>query len=202
MSLPGGDSPLIVDLAGLADVVARARAAGVAALDTEFVWERTYFPRLGLVQLAWPEGRGDVEVALLDAPALGDLAPLAELLADQAVEKVLHDAGQDLIILRRATGADPRRVFDTQRAAGFVGLSGSLSLQDLLRETVGVEIAKGEQRTDWLRRPLSPAQLAYAESDVRHLPEVRRRLMDSAQLRGRAAWVTEEITPISPAPSR
>jgi ribonuclease D len=84
-------------------------------------------------------------------------------------------------------------VFDTQRAAGFVGLPATLSLQDLLRETVGVEIGKGEQRTDWLRRPLSSAQTAYARADVLHLPEVRRRLLDRAHVRGRAAWVAEEM---------
>jgi ribonuclease D len=126
-------------------------------------------------------------------PALEDLAPLARLLADADVEKVLHDAAQDLTILRRATGAEPRRVFDTQRAAGFVGLSATLSLQDLLRETIGVEIGKGEQRTDWLRRPLSPAQITYARADVRHLPEVRRRLLDRAHVRGRVAWIMEEM---------
>jgi ribonuclease D len=186
---------LIADVAALADATARARAAGVAALDTEFVWERTYFPRLGLIQLAWPEGDGpdDVAVALLDPTALPTLAPLGDLLADPEVEKVLHDAGQDLTILRRASGGEPRRIFDTQRAAGFVGLPSTLSLQDLLRETVGVEIAKGEQRTDWLRRPLSPAQLVYARADVRHLPEVRRRLLDRAHVRGRAAWIAEEM---------
>jgi len=195
MSDEAARSAPVADAEGLADAVQRARLAGVAAIDTEFVWERTYFPRLGLVQLAWPEGQrpGEVGVALLDIPALEDLAPLAALLEDASVEKVLHDAAQDLTILRRAVGAEPRRIFDTQRAAGFVGYSSTISLQDLLRETVGVEIGKGEQRTDWLRRPLSPAQLDYAETDVRHLPEIRRRLMESAQLQGRAAWLVEEM---------
>ena len=186
---------LVSDAGALNEAIGAARRAGVAALDTEFVWERTYYPRLGLVQLAWPDGEGpdDVCVALLDMPALGDAPALGALLADPEVEKILHDAAQDLTILRRITGADPQRIFDSQRAAGFVGLSATLSLQDLLRETMGVEIGKAEQRTDWLRRPLSPAQVAYAKADVRYLPEVRRRLLDRAHVRGRAAWISEEM---------
>ncbi len=195
MSERADEEGLVSDAGALTEVIRAARRAGVAALDTEFVWERTYYPRLGLVQLAWPESDGpdDVCVALLDMPALGDAPALSELLEDPDTEKVLHDATQDLTILRRVTGADPRRIFDSQRAAGFVGLSATLSLQDLLRETMGVEIGKGEQRTDWLRRPLSPAQIAYARADVRYLPEIRRRLLDRAHVRGRSAWIHEEM---------
>lgn len=169
-------------------LVARARRAEAVALDTEFVWERTYYPQLGVVQL----GLGTEDVHLLDAAAL-DLAPLGALLADPAVVKVLHDAPQDLTILRRVTGAGPRNVFDTQRAAGFVGLPATISLQDLFAETVGVTLPKGVTRSNWLRRPLSDEQTAYAEDDVRYLLDARRVLLDRAGARGRRAWVEEEM---------
>ncbi|HLT48351.1 MAG TPA: HRDC domain-containing protein [Rubricoccaceae bacterium] len=172
----------------LAALVARARAAEAVALDTEFVWERTYYPRLGVVQLALAED----DVHLLDAAAL-DLTPLGALLADAAVVKVLHDAGQDLTILRRATGASPKNVFDTQRAAGFVGLSATLSLQDLFVETLGVSLPKGATRSNWLKRPLSAEQTAYAEDDVRYMLPARRVLLERAEALGRRAWVEEEM---------
>src|SRR5690606_38633750 len=100
----------------LRDLVTRARRHERVALDTEFVWERTYYPKLGLVQL----GLDRDETFLIDAVRLDDLAPLGELLADPGVVKVLHDAQQDLTILRRATGAAPKNVFDTRLAGGFV----------------------------------------------------------------------------------
>lgn len=157
------------------------------AVDTEFVWERTYYPRLGLVQLGLPDG----QTFLLDAPAL-DLAPLAALLEDASVTKVLHDAGQDLTILHRATGAVPKNVFDTRLAAGLGGLGGSLSLQRLLLATVGVHLSKTESRTDWLRRPLTDAQTAYARDDVRYLCAARDVLAAKLADAGRAAWLDEE----------
>ena len=174
----------------LAALVERARRAEAVALDTEFVWERTYYPRLGVVQL----GLGEDDVHLLDAAAL-DLAPLGALLADAAVVKVLHDAQQDLTILRHATGASPQNVFDTQRAAGFVGLTATISLQELFAETVGVSLPKGHTRSDWLRRPLSAEQAAYAEDDVRYLLAARRVLIERAQERGRLGWVEDEMRP-------
>ena len=169
-------------------LVAEARAAGAVALDTEFVWERTYFPALGLVQAGLPSGR----TALVDPLALS-LAPLGALLADPSVVKVLHDAGQDLQILARATGARPVHVFDTQRAAGLVGYSGTLSLQDLVEAIVGVRLDKGETRSDWLARPLSDAQQRYAEDDVRYLLGVHTALQAEAERRGRTAWIADEM---------
>lgn len=182
----------MIDTADALDaLIARARRAGAVALDTEFVWERSYYPALGVVQL----GLGEDDVHLIDALALaGALGPLGALLEDAAVEKVLHDAGQDLQILARATGARPRRIFDTQRAAGFVGLPATVSLQELIRHTAGRTLDKGETRTDWLRRPLSPEQVRYAEDDVRYLLDARGRLLADAEARGRAEWVRAEMT--------
>lgn len=170
-------------------LVRRAEKAEAVALDTEFVWERTYYPALGVVQV----GLGGGDVHLVDAAGIDSLAPLGRLLADPGVTKVLHDAGQDLQILARATGARPRTVFDTQRAAGLVGQTATASLQDLVDWATGVRLEKGETRTDWLRRPLSDAQVLYAEDDVRYLLDVRQRILDEAEARGRTAWVASEM---------
>jgi ribonuclease D len=173
----------------LQTLIDRARQHPVVAVDTEFVWERTYYPRLGLVQL----GLGADDVHLIDAPALPDLAPLGALMADPAVRKLLHDASQDLQILTRATGHLPANVYDTQRAAGFVGLSATTSLQDLVEWATGTRLDKGETRTDWLQRPLTARQLDYAADDVRYMPAVYDRLAAEADARGRSAWIDEEM---------
>lgn len=173
----------------LADLCDRARQRDAVALDTEFVWERTYFPALGLVQM----GLGD-EIALIDTVALdGQLGPLGDLLADPSVVKVLHDATQDLQILARATGAQPVHAFDTQRAAGFVGLTATTSLQDLIEWAVGLRLDKGETRSNWLKRPLTDSQCEYAADDVRYLLDAWRKLRDEAEARDRLAWVDAEM---------
>ncbi|HIG75432.1 MAG TPA: hypothetical protein EYQ24_12915 [Bacteroidetes bacterium] len=175
----------------LAAVCTRARQQVAVALDTEFVWERTYYPALGVVQI----GLGQDDVHLVDTVALtgDDLAPLAELIADPDTEIVLHDALQDLQILARATGALPRNVFDTQRVAGMVGQTATASLQDLVEWAVGIRLDKGATRTNWLQRPLSDQQVPYAEDDVRYLLDVRDKLVDEAEARGRIAWIDEEM---------
>lgn len=180
---------MITTSEALQEVVERARAADVVALDTEFVWERTYYPRLGVVQV----GLNEEEVYLIDAVALVDMEPLGALLADADVVKILHDAVQDLTILRRATGAAPLNIFDSQRASGFVGLGASISLQDLVGEATGITLAKGETRTNWCKRPLSEKQIAYAEDDVRHMPALYAWLLDKAGAAEREGWMEEEM---------
>ena len=180
---------MIDSTAALVDLVDEALRQDAVALDTEFVWERTYYPALGLVQLGWSED----DVFLIDVPAIDDVSALGRLLADDGTVKILHDATQDLQILARATGGRPRATFDTQRAAGFVGQTASASLQDLVEWAVGVRLDKGATRTDWLRRPLSDEQLDYAEDDVRYLPAVRQRLLSEARDRDRTAWIEREM---------
>jgi ribonuclease D len=154
------------DLQALID---RARETDAVALDTEFIWERTYYPKLGLIQL----GLSDEECFLIDPCALDDLSPLGELLADPTVVKIFHDAPQDLCILRMATGRDPKNIFDTRLAAGFGGLSSTLSLVALLEFLLDIKLEKNETRTNWLKRPLSNAQAEYAKNDVRYLRAMR-----------------------------
>ena len=174
--------------AALRTLVDRLQEEAVLAFDTEFTWERTYYARLGLVQIAAADGR----CFLVDPLAAGDLAPLGELLANARIVKILHDAPQDLMILRRATGVAARNVFDTRLAAGFAGLASTLSLGNLLAETLDVHLAKAHTRADWLARPLAPEELDYAADDVRYLPEVAECLRGRAREAGVEGWLDEE----------
>ena len=173
----------------LAELVERALDCERVALDTEFVWNRTYYPRLGVIQLALA---GD-DCYLIDPVAIADLSPLGALLEHPEVELILHDAQQDLAILRRTTGAFPRNVFDTRCAAGFANMSSTISLVELLEQTLGVVLNKTETLTNWVRRPLSEDQLAYAIEDVRYLHEVRDVLRGRVEEIGRSTWLTEEM---------
>lgn len=169
------------DLAALVDELEGVEAF---ALDTEFHRERTYFPHLDLVQIAWPDG-----LALVDPLAL-DLAPLARLLEGPAVA-VIHAADQDLEVLRLACGTAPARLFDTQVAAGFLGLS-TPSLQTLVERLLGVRLQKGDRLADWTRRPLGPDQQAYAAADVEHLLALRDVITERLAARSRLTWAEEE----------
>ena len=156
-------------------------------MDTEFFWERTFYPVLGLVQLATRDA-----CWLIDAVRLPDLRALGPVLSAASVTKVLHDAQQDLGILARATGALPCSVFDTRLAAGFAGLASTTSLQALLRDVLGVELPKTETRSNWLRRPLRPEQLAYAADDVTHLLPLRDALLARCSSETVRGWLKEE----------
>jgi ribonuclease D len=172
----------------LAAAVGRWQATAVdVALDTEFVFERTYRPRLGIVQIAVAG-----EIALVDAVRIPDLSALGPLLADSGRRKLLHSGSGDVPILRRAGGAEMRGLLDTQIAAAFAGLGGSLSYAALVKALLGVELGKHETRTDWLRRPLSPDQLRYAGEDVEYLPAVAADLEERLRVLGRFEWALED----------
>lgn len=169
-------------------LIERARKTNAVALDTEFVWERTYYPRLGLIQLAL----SNEECFLIDPCVLDDLSPLGELLADPAVVKIFHDAPQDLIILRNVTGADPKNIFDTRLAAGFAGLSSTLSLGALIELLLDIKLEKTETRTNWLTRPLHTRQKEYAMDDVRYLRALRVLLL-ARTMPDAERWLEEEL---------
>ena len=173
----------------LAELVERSLTKTCVALDTEFVWNRTYYPKLGVIQLALA---GD-DCHLIDTVAITDLSPLRQVLEDPEIELILHDAQQDLTILRQATGAFPRNVFDTRCAAGLANMSSTTSLAELLELTIGVLLDKTETRTDWVRRPLSEEQLAYAIEDVCHMHEVRDVLRARIEKISRSTWLAEEL---------
>jgi ribonuclease D len=172
----------------LAPLLDDARAAGTCAVDTEFVWERTYAPALCLVQLATP-GR----LAVIDPLAGAPLQPVADLMADPAVEKVMHAPSGDLAAFVLHHDVRPRNVFDTQLAAGFAGYGGSPSLERLLEQAVNVRLRHDEGFTDWARRPLTPVQIEYAADDVRHLLAAAAALRQRLERQGRRAWVDEEL---------
>ena len=153
------------------------------AIDTEFHGERTYWPRLALVQIAWSNG-----IALVD-PLAVDVAPLGSVLARTTI--VAHASDQDLAILERTCGAIPAQLFDTQVAAGFVGM-GTPSLLSLAERLLDVAITKGDRLTDWTRRPLGPGPQAYAAADVEHLLALRDLLIDRLTDAGRLEWALEE----------
>ena len=181
--------PIIDTPDALETLVNRALNAPCVGIDTEFVWEQTYYPRLGIVQVGFSEN----DCHLIDTVTLSDLSPLGALISDRHTVKILHDAQQDLWILRRITDAIPCNIFDTRCAAGFAGLGSTLSLGNLLRLCLNIQLPKTETRTNWLRRPLSDKQLAYALNDVRYLPALREHLLTDIQRRGRENWLAEEL---------
>ena len=148
------------------------------ALDTEFFRERTYYPRLCLLQLS----NGEV-AAGIDPIALPDLSPLLDILYDPAIIKVLHSAHQDLEIFQHYWQQLPTPLFDTQPAARLAGLGDQLGYANLVRLLLDRDLPKGQTRTDWSRRPLSDTQLRYALDDVVYLGELYLKLKET--LRGR-----------------
>jgi len=159
------------------------------AVDTEFMREKTFWPVLCLVQAA----AEDVE-AIIDPLAEGlDLAPFLETLKDISVVKVFHAARQDIEIFYRLTGEVPTPLFDTQIAAMACGFGDQIGYQPLMRTLIGAKIDKGSRFTDWSRRPLTNAQLAYALSDVTHLREAYPLLRNRLEEQSRIHWVEAEM---------
>lgn len=171
----------------------RARIAEPPAtigLDTEFIRERTYWPQLALVQIALGESAEDI--LLVDPLVPGMCDALAPLLADASVLKIMHSASEDLVAFKHAYGVLPTPLFDTQIAAALAGVGGGMGYQKLVQAVADVALAKGETRSDWLRRPLSAAQLEYAADDVLHLHALHRHLDATLQAQGRIAWLQED----------
>jgi len=183
------------DLRVVADA---ARAAGRIALDTEFIGEGRYRTLLCLIQLAVPQGDVGERIELID-PLSGDLdgGPLAEVLADPAIQVVVHAGRQDIALLRRRLGTGVSNVFDTQIAAGFSGLAAQSSYDSLLGELLGVRLAKTASFTRWDVRPLSAEQLAYAREDVVHLLALAGELERRLAALGRLQWAREECQPLA-----
>jgi ribonuclease D len=169
--------------ASFAALLDRLRLASRFAIDTEFSRESTYFPALGLLQIAVER-----EVHLVD-PLEVDVRPLAEVFRGDA-EVIVHAGTQDFEIFQTSVGALPSRVFDTQLAGAFLG-HGLSSLGKLVADRLGVQLEKGAQLSDWSRRPLSADALAYAAHDVLHLEDLRDDLARELEARGRLEWAVE-----------
>ncbi|MCP3959573.1 MAG: ribonuclease D [bacterium] len=197
MSQPTADSrpfELVTSPEELAAAGERWSRACVLAIDTEFVRERTFYPGLGLVQVA-----DDDATWLVDPIALRDLTPLQAVLADRDVLKVLHSCSEDLEVLYHLFGEFPRPLFDTQIAASIAGVGHSMGYAGLVRTLFEAEIPKGETRTNWLRRPLAESQLAYAALDVAYLLPAHELLSDRLLDLERMVWAQQAVEKLADA---
>lgn len=173
----------------LAAACERLAKAPYVTVDTEFLRETTFWPKLCLIQMADEKG-----AVLIDALAPGlDLTPFFKLMANEAVLKVFHAGRQDIEIVWHRAKLIPHPVFDTQVAAMVLGHGESVSYDQLVQRLTGVQLDKSSRFTDWSRRPLSEAQLTYAEADVTHLRTVYEKLAAQLEKRNRASWVDEEM---------
>jgi ribonuclease D len=179
---------LIESSEDLHEAVALLGRPKLLAVDTEFIGEKSYYPVLEIIQLH--SGKG--EPILVDAQVVTDLSPLEPLLSDKKVEKIIHSSSQDIAILARALPRFCGPIFDTQLAAAMAGLGEQVSLANLVRDLLGATIDKAETVSDWSARPLRPAQLEYAASDVLHLHDLRTELARRLDSLGRMDWFREE----------
>ncbi len=184
--MPAIDIRWILDDATLAACCGAWRGRPFVALDTEFMRVDTFYPIAALLQVSDGEA-----VWMIDPLQIGDWAPLAALLDDPAVVKVLHSCSEDLEVFRRLTGSLPQPLFDTQIAAGYLNIGFSMGYSRLVKELLGIELPKDETRSDWLQRPLSEMQVRYAAEDVEHLCEVYREL-EARLSADKRAWLLED----------
>ncbi|MBV8796149.1 MAG: ribonuclease D, partial [Hyphomicrobiales bacterium] len=180
---------LITTTDELAQACQRLARSPFVTVDTEFLRETTFWPILCVVQLA-----SDDEALAIDALAQGlDLEPLLQLMADEDVVKVFHAARQDLEIFWKLAGVLPTPVFDTQVAAMVCGYGEQVSYSELVQSICHITIDKSSRFTDWARRPLAEAQIAYAIGDVTHLREIYRSLSKRVTAAGRQSWLDDEM---------
>ena len=173
----------------LKELVIKAMRSKAVAIDTEFVWDRTYYPKLGLVQIGYADGSVD----LIDGIAIKDFSALGQLIADPNTIKIFHDAIQDLTILCRICKTFPLNVFDTQRASGFIGLGASISLAELIKEILNIHVDKSQTQSNWCARPLSAKQISYAKEDVCHGVRLMNLILKRAEILNHKKWVLEEM---------
>jgi ribonuclease D len=183
----------ITDNSGLAAFCARVADTAFITVDTEFIRDKTYWPRLCLIQIAGPD-----EAVAIDTLAPGiDLAPVFDLMAKPDLMKVFHAARQDFEIFYQLAGRLPEPVFDTQVSAMVCGFGDAVSYENLVAKLARKRIDKTMRFTDWERRPLSPKQIDYALADVTHLRTIYEKLKARIERTGRAAWVAEEMVALS-----
>jgi ribonuclease D len=175
---------LVESDAALQAALAQVQGSSVVAVDTEFMRRNTFFPQVALVQLCF----GD-RALLVDPLAIDDTAPLAALLTDPAVVKVLHSASEDLEVFSRWLGVLPQPLFDTQRAAALLDLGFGMGYGALVKLVCDIDLPKGETTSDWLRRPLTTSQCEYAAQDVAWLLPVWRHLDELCLQQAKENWV-------------
>ncbi len=179
----------INDSAALEALAPQLRAAPLYAFDTEFMRERTYYPQLCLVQIATAD-----LIACIDPLAISDLTILDSLLGQSTAVKVGHAVRQDLEALLTRVASPPTHLFDTQVAAALIGLPPQVGYAELVQRFLGVALDKTHSRTDWVARPLTPAQLSYASDDVRYLLPLRDKLTGELERLHRLDWLDTEMS--------
>ena len=186
------DWKLIESDQALVDLLESARGSDVVIVDTEFMRRNTFFPQVALVQLCFSGGGADGTAWLIDPLCIDDPEPLARLLEDPAVTKVLHSASEDLEVFQSWLGVLPRPLFDTQKAAALAGMEFGMGYRALVLALCEEDLPKGETRSDWLQRPLTESQCHYAAQDVSWLLSVYRLLEQRLRELGRIDWVLED----------
>ena len=186
-SIASVDYVLVTDNATLNECCEYWREKALLALDTEFIRTTTFYPKVGLIQV-----RDGERNFLIDPLTIDDWSAFSLLMTAPEVCKVFHSCSEDLLVFIAFLGVIPAPLFDTQIAAAFLGMGLSISYQNLVQMTHGVELPKGETRSDWLQRPLSQEQLDYAALDVIYLPVIARDQMEQLRASDRLAWVEED----------
>ena len=180
---------LYIDTAsGLESFCSALHNADWIALDTEFLREKTYYPKLCLLQIATPDS-----VACIDPLALDDLSPLLDIIYNERIIKVMHSGRQDMEIFFHLKGSLPAPVFDTQIAALLLGHPEQVGYANLVKAVIGVELDKLHTRADWSLRPLSAEQLQYAADDVIYLVELYQQMIARLAELGRLEWLAEDF---------
>lgn len=178
----------ITDQKQLKEFAARAKTSPILAVDTEFLREKTYWPKLCLIQLATEE-----ESVAVDPFRVKDLSALAELFADERIVKLFHAAGQDMELIAHEMGVIAHPVFDTQIAASLLGDTLQIGYGSLVLNECGVKLKKADSFTDWSRRPLTDSQLEYALDDVIYLPRIYRSMKARLEELGRLSWLDPDF---------
>ncbi|MCF0231941.1 MAG: ribonuclease D [Enterococcus sp.] len=160
----------------------------VLGVDTEFIRERSYYPKLCLIQFC--DGS---ETFIVDPLAIKDLSPLKSIFLDKNCVKVFHSCSQDLEVLYHSIGVVPDPIFDTQLAAGLIGLAYQAALSTLIHSFYGVKLSKTDSFSEWSERPLSASQLKYAKEDVLYLPDMYEKMREELKNFGRYNWLDEEF---------
>lgn len=197
MKANGAPVPTYIDTAsGLSELCRDLADAPWLAIDTEFMREKTYYAQLCLIQVATPD-----LIACVDPLAIADLSPFYDLLAQPDNVKVMHSCHQDMEILYQTCGCLPKPVFDTQIAVPLLGYPQQMGYARLVEGLLGVQLEKGQTRSDWSKRPLSRAQLDYAADDVLYLGQIYERILDALEKRNRLHWLSDDFARLSE-PSR
>ncbi len=174
--------------ADLEAFVERARTSSILCVDTEFLREKTYYPKLCLMQLAT-----DDERVIVDPFEVDDISALREVFENESIVKVFHSGHQDIEIILYDIGCIPSPIFDTQVAAALLGQTQQIGYGALVHAMCGVKLKKTDSFTDWSVRPLTESQLHYAEEDVVYLPEIYKAQCEALEKKGRLGWLDDEF---------